>query len=374
MANTLAPAEVYFTSMRIKPTDSIPAKLRRLLKAAGFNDIELSGDYVAIKSHIGEMDNVFYLRPAYARVVAELLKDKGAKPFMADCASLYPGMRSNAIDFLACAEINGHTVQSCGCPTIVADGIRGIDDVIIPIENGELLQSAYIGRAFMDADFLLTISHAKGCKATGFSCSLKNVAMGCASRAGKMAMHSGTKPVVEQSICSGCQLCLRGCVHNAITFVDGKAFITEDCTGCARCLSFCKTHAIHPITSNSPIVIQKLIAEYAAAVLQKKPAFHIAVAIDITAGCDCFPDCDSPIVGDVGMFASFDPVALDRACADMINKQEPIVGTRLSDDLESRQEKDGFTTMYPETDWEIANIHAEKLGIGTREYRLIEVS
>ncbi len=371
--SVMSKSKVFFTTMRTAASDSIPAKLRRLMKTADITQLDLEGALAAIKVHFGEFGNVSYLKPAYARTVCETLKESGANPFVTDCNTLYPGMRSNAINHLKCAELNGFNSQSCGCPTIIADGLYGGDEVELPTPEGSELDVAYIGRAICDADVLIALSHAKGCPASSYAGTLKNLAMGCASRRGKMIMHCAGRPFVMDALCVGCGRCPEGCGQDALHVIDGKATINDNCVGCGHCVAYCPRAAIGGDSSNGED-LQRKIAEYAGAVVQAKQAFFIVIAIDVTPACDCFAGNDAPMVPNIGMFASFDPVALDQVVADKICEQPEILSGPLPELHEAcGEDVDHLRAINPDSDWRLCLEHAEQLGIGTRAYDLVEV-
>ena len=377
------PARVYFTSMRTKKGQSIPDKLKRLVREAGLEKLDLDGKFVAIKTHFGELGNVSYLKPAYARALAEEVKRLGGRPFITDCNTLYIGMRANALDHLQCAEMNGFNSVSCGAPIVIADGIRGGDEVEVPVPGSDspdvetVLDKAFIGRAIADADVLITLTHSKGCMASGFAATLKNLSMGCASRAGKAFQHSQGILFVNPDTCIGCGKCRANCGQAAIDMVDKHAVVNENCLGCGHCIAYCPTGAIRPLKRNGGRDLQLRMAEYASAVVASKPqqCFFVCVAIDITPGCDCFKDNDAPVVPNVGMFASTDPVAIDQAVADAICAQPINAGTALPDAHAAFEgETDHWNALHPHAEWKLQIEHAEELGTGTRNYELIEMS
>ena len=363
---------VYYTDFRCPVGTSLTEKLRRLCIAAGIKNIDMEGKFVAIKMHFGELGNLAYLRPNYAKVVADLCKEQGGMPFLTDCNTLYPGSRKNALEHLTCAQLNGFWPMTTGCQVIIADGLRGTDEVEVPVPNGEYCKTAKIGRAIMDADIFISLSHFKGHESTGFGGAIKNIGMGCGSRAGKMEMHNATSPFILQDKCIGCHACERNCAHGAISFQEKKAFIDENrCVGCGRCIGVCPVDAVANHCDESNDILNKKIAEYTLAVVKDRPHFHISLVVDVSPYCDCHAENDVPIVPNVGMFASFDPVALDMACADAVNRQPVMAGSVLSE--REHCHHDHFTDVHPETNWMVALEHAEKLGIGTREYNLITI-
>ena len=244
--------------------------------------------------------------------------------------------------------------------------------VRIPVEGGELVKEAKIGRAIMDADIFISLTHAKGHVSAGFGGALKNIGMGCGSRAGKEEMHSSGKPVVDQDKCIGCGKCVENCAHNGPHIENGKCTILKyKCTGCGRCINVCPMHAIHADYAIANELLNCKIAEYAKAVVDGRPSFHIALAVDVSPCCDCHNFSDVPIVPNVGMFASFDPVALDTACADMINVQPVNPNSVIAH--EHDHPHDHFTAAHPDTDWRAAVEHGEAIGLGTTHYELVTV-
>ena len=371
-------AKVYFTDFRTAAYgDGLPAKLKKLMRRAGVGTIDMEGKFVAIKMHFGELGNISYLRPNYAKAVADLVKEEGGKPFLTDCNTMYPGSRKNALEHLYCAWENGFTPMTVGCPVLIGDGLKGTDDVAVPVVGGEYVKEAKIGRAVMDADVFISLSHFKGHETTGFGGAIKNIGMGCGSRAGKMAMHADGKPYVQTDLCVGCGACAKICAHNGPQIADKKCHIDHDaCTGCGRCIAICPKDAIHPTFQASVRLLNCKIAEYAKAVVDGRPHFHVSLIVDVSPYCDCHGENDAPILPNIGMFASFDPLALDQACADACLAANPLPGSRLSDNM-ARQGfvdlGDHFRNTTPESDWESCLVHAEKIGLGTREYELITV-
>ena len=236
-------AKVYYCDMHTGRMN-LPEKLKFLMKKAGFEEIDFKNKYTAIKVHFGEPGNLAFLRPNYAKAVADYVKELGGKAFVTDCNTLYVGGRKNALDHLDSAYSNGYNPFQTGVHTIIADGLKGTDEEIVPI-NGEYVKEAKIGQAIMDADIIISLNHFKGHELTGFGGALKNLGMGCGSRAGKMEMHSAGKPVVEQDKCIGCGQCIKICAHNGTSITDHKASIDHDkCVGCGRCIGVCPKDAI----------------------------------------------------------------------------------------------------------------------------------
>ena len=364
-------SDVYFSDLRTDFGNNLLDKLNRVMKEAGIETIDFKDHYAAIKLHFGEPGNLAFLRPNWAKCVADEVRKLGGKPFLTDCNTLYVGGRKNALDHLDSANLNGYSPLSTGCQILIADGLKGTDDVEVPVD-GKYVTAAKIGRAVMDADIFISLSHFKGHEATGFGGALKNIGMGCGSRRGKMEMHASGKPVVEQEKCIGCRKCAKICAHEGPVFENGKCHIDHDrCVGCGRCIAICPKDAIHEGTSSSNDLLNCKMMEYAKAVLQGRPSFHIAIAIDISPNCDCHSENDAPIVPNIGMFASFDPVALDQACADAVNSMPENPNTMLS--TSKHELHDHFDDVHPDTNWKQGLEYAESIGLGTREYNLIKV-
>ena len=368
-------AKVYFTDFRTKVDVPLTAKLQKLIRKAGIRSIDMDGKFVAIKMHFGELGNLAFLRPNYAKAVADVVKENGGLPFLTDCNTLYPGSRKNALEHLTCAELNGFNSITTGCHVIIADGLRGTDEVEVPIRNGEYLKTALIGEAVMDADVFISLTHFKGHEAAGFGGTIKNIGMGCGSRAGKMQQHNDGKPHVIEEKCRKCHRCARECGSGAIDYERGVAHINQDiCKGCGRCIGACAFDAIENDNANANEVLGCKMAEYTQAVCDGRPCFHISLIQDVSPNCDCHGENDAPILPDVGMLASFDPVALDQACVDLCEQQTPIRNSQLGDNLarpDWHHYHEHFKDSNPNVAWKETLEHAEKIGLGTREYELI---
>ena len=372
-------SKVYFTDMRVKIGESLLIKLERLIGKAGIKEIGFKEKYVAIKIHFGEPGNLSFLRPNFAKTVADYIKKLGGMPFITDCNTLYVGRRNNALVHLEAAAENGYSFLSTGCQNIIADGLRGTDDVEVPVKGGKYCKTAFIGRAIMDADIFISLNHFKVHEVTGIGGAVKNIGMGSGSRAGKMIMHNDGKPAVNSKDCSGCKICGRFCAHKAICFdKDGKASIDhKKCAGCGRCIGACGRHAIRNKWDSSNVSLSCKMAEYCKAVLDGRPHFHITVVNQVSPYCDCHNENDLAIVPDIGIFAGFDPVALDQACVDAVNAAPAIPGSIISERKNiPSYEKGGmdlFTGIHPTTNWRDQLAHAEKIGLGTTKYELITV-
>ena len=373
-------AQVYCTDFRTKALgDGLPTKLQKLMKKAGIGQIDMDGKFVAIKMHFGELGNVSYLRPNYARAVVDVVKKLGGKPFLTDCNTMYPGSRKNALEHLYCAWENGFTPLTVGCPILIGDGLKGTDDIAVPVVGGEYVQAARIGRAIMDADVFISLTHFKGHEMTGFGGAIKNIGMGCGSRAGKTEQHSGGKASIDPAKCRGCQKCLKECANDALSF-DARTKKTrvneENCVGCGRCLGACNYDAIAFTNFAANELLNRRMAEYTKAVVDGRPCFHVSLVVDVSPNCDCHGENDVPILPDLGMFASFDPLALDQACVDACLQAPPLPGSQLAANLAKRgfvDHHDHFTNSTPASEWRTCLEHAEKIGLGTRAYELVRM-
>ena len=373
-------AKVYFTDFHtVAFGDGLPAKLKKLICAAGIGQIDMDGKFAAIKMHFGELGNISFLRPNYAKAVADVVKELGGHPFLTDCNTLYPGSRKNALEHLYCAWENGFTPLTVGCPILIGDGLKGTDDIAVPVRGGEYIQEAKIGRAIMDADVFISLTHFKGHEMTGFGGAIKNIGMGCGSRAGKKDQHNDGKPSIDPEKCRGCRRCQQECANHGLVFDEGSKKMRVDqnnCVGCGRCLGACNFDAIAFDSSAALSDLNCRMAEYTKAVVDGRPCFHISLVVDVSPNCDCHCENDVPILPNIGMFASFDPLALDQACVDACMAATPLPGSQLAKNMEKSDfvdHHDHFTNSTPESEWRTCLEHAEKIGLGTREYDLITV-
>ncbi len=366
-------SKVFFTDMRATASSSLPDKMERLAWAAGIKQLDCKDKFTAIKIHFGEPGNLAYIRHNYANRMVGLLQKLGAKVFLTDSNTLYSGRRSNAIDHLESAAENGFNLISVKAPVIIADGLKGTEYREIPI-NSEICKAAKIGAAIADADVIVSLTHFKGHEQAGFGGVLKNIGMGAASRAGKLDLHSSSKPIIYKKHCTGCMQCVKNCNYSAITLNENhKAVIDYDlCVGCGQCIAVCRYDAAQPVWDNASELMNKKIAEYTWALLKDKPHFHVSFIMDVSPECDCWGHNDTAIVPNIGIAASFDPVALDQACVDLVTKASAVKGSALNPEGKTDLTgQDKFKHIHPNTDWKIGLEHAEKLGLGSREYELI---
>jgi uncharacterized Fe-S center protein len=368
-------SKVYFTDMRAKPGRNLLEKLQILVRKAGIESIDFKDKFTAIKIHFGEPGNLSYIRANYAATIAKFLIDKQAKPFLTDSGTLYLGKRSNAIDHIQSAFENGFNPVAVPCPVIIADGLKAIDYREIAV-NLKYTEKAKIGSAIAEADIVVSMNHFKGHEQAGFGGALKNLGMGSASAAGKLDLHSSSKPVIDAAECVSCGQCIKYCASHAISLnTQKKAEIDyEKCVGCGQCVAICQYEAAQPVWNNSTDIMNYKIAEYTMAVLKDKPNFHINFIMDVSPNCDCWNCNDAAIVPNIGMAASFDPVALDQASADLVSKSAANINTVLNTrQYGELQNVDKFKLLHPNTDWEAGLKYAEEIGLGSRNYELVTV-
>ena len=373
---------VYFTDLRTSPGNSLPQKLQKLVRRAGIGQIDFKDKFTAIKIHFGEPGNIAYIRHNYVAALVDLLKEMGAKVFLTDSNTLYSGGRSNAVDHLKAAMENGFNPISAHADVIIADGLKGTDYKEIELD-GEYCKAPKIGAAIADADIIISMNHFKGHEQTGFGGALKNLGMGSASVGGKLELHSSSQPVINEDNCIGCRICEKYCRHDAIKVTGKKASIDySKCVGCGQCVAVCQHDGAAVKDWDSSETLNYKIAEYALAVVRNKPSFHISFIMNVSPNCDCWNHNDAAIIPDLGIAASFDPVALDCACADMV-KAAPILQNNAITDIDSRSGdghqhmhhtgEDKFHIVHPDTRWEAGVEHGEKIGLGSKEYTLVRV-
>jgi len=357
------PPKVYFIKSAIEDGEKVISdKAKRLFKEAGFAKCFKKNDFTAVKIHIGEKGNKTYIKaPCLKGLVDELISLK-TKPFLTDTSTLYPGKRHNAIDHAILASEHGFDIKGLGIPFIPPDGLFGTSETVVKID-GELNKEVFIAYDIARVQSILAISHVTGHIGTCFAATLKTLGMGCASRKGKMRQHAAFKPSVDIGKCVGCGECYRHCPEAAINMEDLVAHINKDkCVGCAECLAVCRFGAVQHDWDKDIKILECNVAEHAKGVLAGKEgrAAFINFAISITSDCDCMGNPDQNIVKDIGILGSTDPVAVDAAAIDLMEKTACKPLDKIS--------------KYPNLNgkWQIE--HAEKIGLGNRKYTLVEIS
>lgn len=367
-------SKVYAIDFRTSFSENIYAKLVRLLEAAGLPQVIKKGDLAAIKLHFGELGNTGYISPPLAAQVVEQVKALGGRPFLTDANTLYNGRRREAVSHLETAVKNGFAMSVVGAPLVIADGLKGGSYAEVEL-GGQEIKTAYVARDIAEADSLVSLAHLKGHELAGFGGALKNLGMGCAAVRGKLAQHAMLAPRVVAKRCIGCGECLPVCAQAAIRLTkaeDGlKAAINaEKCVGCGECLLTCAQAAIQVSWKTEVPLFMRKMMEYAAAAMRGKEGRMLFVNFvnKVTPACDCFNHSDAAIVGDVGVLASLDPVAVDLAGMDLVNAQPGFAASALKNGHAPGADK--FKDLYPHIDWRYQLEYAEKIGLGSTDYEL----
>ncbi len=351
----------------------MPEKIGRLLDTAGLSKAIKERNLVAVKLHFGELGNTAFIRPVFIKKIVESIKSHGSIPFLTDCNTLYAGTRSDAPNHHATAISNGFAYSVVNAPVIIADGLRGQSEITVTI-NQRRFKKVYIGSEIIHADSLLSAAHFKGHELSGFGGTIKNLGMGCASRRGKLAQHSTVAPKVKTKKCEGCGECTAHCSQQAISLIKEKAVIdSKKCIGCGECIIICPNNAIQIQWNQDIPVFMENMVEYTMGVLQNKKdrALFLNFITNVSPACDCIAHNDAPIVRDIGIVASKDPVAIDQASVDLVNKEQALEGSCLTTNIKSGEDK--FRGIYPKINWEIQLEYAEKVKLGSRDYELIAI-
>jgi len=328
---------------------------------------------VALKTHFGERGSSAFPRPIYVRPLVDIIKAGGGKPFLAETATLYTGSRSNAVDHLETAIRHGFGIEVTGAPLFICDGLTGRDHQMVPV-NGIHMREVSIASGIYEADALVVLSHFKGHEVTGFGGALKNLGMGCSSRAAKLAMHTSIRPEVLDKKCVRCGRCFDWCSVRAISQKKPGLPVAIDpdlCRGCGECLIACRVGAIRINWDNDARQVTEKMVEHAMGVwsTKKDVSFFVNILTDIVPLCDCYGFSDAPVVPDIGFAASTDPVALDAACLDLVNAQAGLANSALGTALKADEPK--FDHVYPKLDVRLQLSHASKIGFGNSEYERI---
>lgn len=379
-------SQVYFIDLRAENSKGLLDKIQALAVAAGLKKVVKKRGSVAIKIHFGERGNTAFIRPLLVRPIVDAVKEAGGRPFLTDANTLYVGARGNAIDHLNTAILNGFDYSVVGAPLIIADGLDGRDEVIVPL-NLKLCQEAHMGSAVARADCLISVAHFKLHEAAGFGGAIKNIGMGSASRRGKMAQHSEVAPEIDTNKCIGCGTCRDYCAHGAISLVPrppdapGRtAKVTQlvkidekKCVGCAGCIHVCPEGALGiDWEKDLPRFMERMV-EYTVGALKgkEKRTLCFNFLTQISPACDCYPFADAPIVADIGILASRDPVAIDQASMDLVNAQPPLASSCIIDSPHAGSDK--VKAVYPNIDWQHQLNYAQQLGLGSTAYELIKL-
>ncbi len=365
-------SKVYFADIRARSEEeSKAAKIEKLFEAAGFNDLISDDDFTGIKVHMGEEGNDSHISPVMVRKVVDKVKEYQGKPFVSDTNTLYTGERHNAIDHLRTAERHGFTYSVLDAPVMIADGLNGKDFEEVQI-NKPRFEKVKIATDFTTSDSMIVLSHFKGHEMAGFGGSIKNLAMGCAPPAGKKDQHSVVFESDDET-CIACGECADNCPENAILVEDTADIDVDKCIGCGECLTVCPVDAIETDWEAEMGPFNERMTEYAYGAIKNKEnkVGYINFLIEITPECDCVPWSDAPIVPDIGIIASKDPVAIDKASYDLVNDQPGFKDSYLERNFEPGEDKFKGMRENPEECVQIE--YGEEIGLGNSEYELIEI-
>ncbi|MGM0510309.1 MAG: DUF362 domain-containing protein [Thermoplasmatota archaeon] len=359
-------SKVYFTDLSSgSKEDNLPNRLKKLFRKAADGIKYDEKELVALKLHFGEKGIDTFLRPVRVAPIVDAVREAGGKPFLCDSNTLYKGSRSNAVDHHMTAQENGWLRPVVDAPVVIADGLHGNEFYKQEID-GEHFDEVKIGAAFYQADAIIGVSHFKGHMMSGFGGTLKNLGMGCASRAGKLMMHYNVKPEVDVEECIACGECAKWCPESAIEVDDHAVIDYEKCIGCGECRIVCPVGAIKVEDSSTNDELCEKISEFAHGTLVDKydRSLFFNFIMDVTPECDCPPWRQYPMVPDIGVVASKDPVAVEQASLDLVTEAE-------GRDYEAGVEKFG---AEHDVDGSIQIEHAVKMGMGEKEYELIDIS
>ena len=371
-------AKVYFISartFRYGYKDSLAGKFENFLTQFPLNKFVGKNEVVPIKMHLGSYGSVIPIPPAYVNIVVKIVKQIPAKPFVTDSA------RIKAYDYLEVARRNGYDYSTLGAPVIIADGIYGLDT--IEVKAGRLLKKVSLASAIYDAKSMIVLTHFKGHIQAGIGGAIKNLAMGGISGKprdgtwemgrGKAHFLVGSEVLWDEEKCIHCLTCVDICPVDAVSEIDGKIVIDhKKCWRCGRCISACPSGAL--FTEKDDALFQEALAEQAAAVVStfpKNKILYINFLLHIQPECDCMDAMDVPIVQDIGILISDDPVAIDTASLDLVNKEKPLPNSRATD-ISIPSGMGYFEAIHRKK----PRLHiefAEKMGLGTMNYEIIRI-
>lgn len=327
------------------------------------------GDSVAVKVHMGEYGNLTYIRPPFVREFVKLVKAAGGKPFVTDTTALYPKNRFTAEQYLSTAAYNGFTKESVGAPIVIADGPLGYDGVNYrlrkPVDGCEI-RRIKVAKEIANSDAMIVLTHAKGHMLSGFGGAIKNLAMGCTTKEGKAAQHLANRVVLNVDKCNGCSKCVEACPFDAVKIYRGKhTKILSRCMSCISCYFACTEGALY-LPKDAKARFQVNLAHAAKAVtgrFRKGKVAYVNFLQDITRFCDCATPSGSPLVRDLGILGGEDPVAVDKASIDLIDKS-PAYQRNLKSRKDTLGKLNGTSSL-------VQLRTAQKLGIGNLTYKLV---
>jgi len=353
-------SEVYFVkASRGEAPEIMVRKARAIYLALGLNEKIQPEDFVALKIHFGEKNNTGHIKPRWLTGIIDEVLKRSQKAFLSDSNTLYVGQRSNSVDHIRLAWEHGFTPEVVKIPVIIADGLVGSEKAEVKVE-GQRIKSCRIASAFLHSEAMLCLSHVTGHVQSGVGAAIKNLGMGCASRAGKLDQHSVVHPRVNSKQCRNCGVCIRYCPAAAIVLAENYVLIDDEkCIGCGECLVVCKYGAVKMKWDEDSRRLQEKMAEYALSVKShfKDKICFLNFILQVTKDCDCMAKNQPAIVDDVGIVGSVDPVAVDRASIDLVLKTAG---------------RDAFRQGY-NIDWSVQLEYGEKIGLGSQKYQLVEL-
>jgi len=353
-------SKVYFVPVEdAENISAVNIKLSLLLAESKVLAFVEGRQKVAVKLHFGEEGTTAFVRPNHLRLICDEIVKKGAGPFLSDANTLYRGKRLNSKDHLAVAMAHGYTKQALGVGIFIPDEAKKEDVLEVQIDL-KYIKTAKVGRCYVDADGFVAVTHFKGHSLTGFGGTLKNIGMGCATRGGKLAQHCDATPTFYKDKCVGCGECEKVCPVEAIHIENDISVLNRDkCIGCASCVAACPNTALS-IDFGAGDEVQKKMVEYAFAILKNKKgkSGFLNFAVRINKECDCWTLDNSRIAPDVGILASVDPIAIDKASLDLVN---------------ASCGKEIFKEVHPQQNHLLQLEYAQMLGLGRIDYELIRV-
>jgi len=366
-------SKVFMTDLRARSeAENVQNRIAKLFDASGFGQIVSGGDLVALKVHFGERGCDAHIIPSHVRKVAEKVRESGGRPFVTDTNTLYKGSRHDSAEHIRTAVENGFDYATMGCPVIIADGLTGKNSVNVEV-GLKRFKKARIAGDIYHSDAMIVLTHFKAHMMAGFGGAIKNTAMGCATAYGKMDQHSA-RPKVDREVCVGCGACVEVCPESAIALMEGRAMIDKGrCIGCGECMTVCANDSIGLDWGSEIDPFTERMVEYAYAAIKdkKEKVGYINFLVRISPDCDCVPWADSPIVPDIGILASRDPVALDHACYDLVNAQRGYEGSHLKSNFEPGQDK--FKGLRRNTNGFLQLTYGAEIGLGEFDYELVRI-